>query len=95
MTSGTNQRRRAVPASNSGRPLMVLLDLLGRRWALRVLWELRDARATFRALQERCDVSPTVLTKRLKNCGKRASSSIWTVRAMASPNRGARSVRNW
>lgn len=46
---------------------MVLLDLLGRRWALRVLWELRDARATFRALQERCDdVSPTVLTKRLK-----------------------------
>ena len=46
---------------------MALLDLLGRRWALRVLWELREAPATFRALRERCDdVSPTVLNVRLK-----------------------------
>jgi DNA-binding HxlR family transcriptional regulator len=46
---------------------MALLDLLGRRWALRVLWELRDAPATFRELQERCDrVSPTVLNTRLQ-----------------------------
>jgi hypothetical protein len=34
---------------------MALLDLLGRRWALRVLWELRDGEAlTFRELQARC-----------------------------------------
>jgi DNA-binding HxlR family transcriptional regulator len=46
---------------------MALLDLLGRRWALRVLWELRDGSATFRDLQERCDnVSPTVLNDRLR-----------------------------
>jgi DNA-binding HxlR family transcriptional regulator len=46
---------------------MALLDLLGRRWALRVLWELRDAPASFRELQERCDgVSPTVLNTRLR-----------------------------
>jgi len=46
---------------------MVLLDLLGRRWVLRVLWELRTGPATFRALRERCgDVSPTVLNARLK-----------------------------
>jgi DNA-binding HxlR family transcriptional regulator len=46
---------------------MALLDLLGRRWALRVLWELRDGAATFRELQERCGgVSPTVLNDRLK-----------------------------
>jgi DNA-binding HxlR family transcriptional regulator len=50
---------------------MVLLDLLGRRWSLRVLWELGqpDARSgvTFRALQGRCgDVSPSVLNTRLK-----------------------------
>ena len=46
---------------------MALLDLLGRRWALRVLWELRDGPATFRALRERCDdVSPTVLNTRLR-----------------------------
>ncbi len=45
---------------------MALLDLLGRRWALRALWELRSAPATFRELQERCGgVSPTVLNDRL------------------------------
>ena len=46
---------------------MALLDLLGRRWGLRVLWELRDTPATFRDLRERCDgVSPTVLNERLR-----------------------------
>jgi len=56
-----------VRGSRSGRPIMVLLDLLGRRWALRVLWELRTGPATFRALRERCgDLSPTVLNGRLK-----------------------------
>jgi DNA-binding HxlR family transcriptional regulator len=46
---------------------MALLDLLGRRWALRVLWELRGGAATFRELQERCGgVSPTVLNDRLR-----------------------------
>ncbi len=46
---------------------MALLDLLGRRWALRILWELRDGAApTFRELRARCeDVSPTVLNTRL------------------------------
>jgi len=46
---------------------MVLLDLLGRRWALRVLWELRAGPMTFRALREACDdVSPSVLNDRLR-----------------------------
>ena len=46
---------------------MALLDLLGRRWALRVLWELRDGRRTFRSLQDACDgVSPAVLNDRLR-----------------------------
>jgi DNA-binding HxlR family transcriptional regulator len=45
---------------------MVLLDLLGRRWALRILWELGHGPATFAALQERCDgMSPSVLNQRL------------------------------
>ena len=61
-----NTRRRPSPGTTSGRPLMVLLDLLGQRWALRVLWELRSGALTFRALRTRCDdVSPTVLTRRL------------------------------
>jgi DNA-binding HxlR family transcriptional regulator len=53
--------------STTGRPVMVLLDVLGQRWTLRILWELRDGPLTFRALRERCDdVSPTVLNARLK-----------------------------
>ena len=54
--------------SASGRPIMVLLDVLGQRWMLRVIWELnQQAPATFRDLQARCEnVSPTLLNKRLK-----------------------------
>jgi DNA-binding HxlR family transcriptional regulator len=59
---------RAVRGSRTGRPIMALLDLLGRRWALRVLWELRDEQApTFRELQKRCGaVSSSVLADRLR-----------------------------
>ena len=57
---------RKVRGSRSGRPIMALLDLLGRRWALRILWELRDAPLTSRALRTACDeASPTVLQARL------------------------------
>ena len=58
---------RPVRGSRTGRPIMALLDLLGRRWVLRILWELRDgAVPTFRELQQRCDgVSSSVLTERL------------------------------
>lgn len=56
-----------VRGSASGRPIMVLLDVLGQRWTLRILWELRESRCTFRQLQERCgEISPTVLNRRLK-----------------------------
>ena len=59
--------RQSVRGSATGRPIMALLDLLGRRWSLRILWELRDQPLTFRALQNACDgVSPTVLQQRLK-----------------------------
>lgn len=46
---------------------MALLDLLGRRWALRILWELRAGSKSFRDLQSACDgASPSVLNTRLK-----------------------------
>ena len=47
---------------------MVLLDLLGRRMALRILWELSLAREplTFRALQAAAETNPSVLNSRLK-----------------------------
>ena len=45
---------------------MALFDLLGRRWAMRVIWELRDGPMTFRELQERCGgISSSVLSQRL------------------------------
>ena len=56
---------RPVRGSASGRPIMALLDLLGRRWALRVLWELRGEPLVFRELQARCGISPSVLNTRL------------------------------
>jgi DNA-binding HxlR family transcriptional regulator len=46
--------------------MLALLELLGRRWALRILWELRLEPATFQALQARCDsMSTSVLSQRL------------------------------
>jgi DNA-binding HxlR family transcriptional regulator len=46
--------------------MLALLDLLGRRWALRILWELRQQPATFQELQRRCDsMSTSVLSQRL------------------------------
>jgi DNA-binding HxlR family transcriptional regulator len=56
----------SVRGSRSGRPIMVVLDLLGRRAALRVLWELRAEALTFRALQEAAATNPALLNTRLK-----------------------------
>lgn len=44
---------------------MAALDLFGRRWALRILWELRAKPLTFRDLQQACEISPAVLNTRL------------------------------
>src|SRR5208282_2198038 len=52
--SGPLRPGRPARGSVSGRPIMALLDLLGRRWALRVIWELREEPLVFRALQQRC-----------------------------------------
>jgi DNA-binding HxlR family transcriptional regulator len=56
----------AVRGSTTGRPIMVALDVLGRRGALRVLWELRGEPLTFRALQAACETNPGLLNTRLK-----------------------------
>ncbi len=54
-----------VRGSVTGRPIMALLDLLGRRAALRILWELRAETLTFRALLEAAATNPGVLNTRL------------------------------
>jgi len=58
-----------VRGSKTGVPIMALFDLLGRRWAMGMLWTLcQEGPCTFRRLQELCDsVSPTLLNARLKD----------------------------
>ncbi len=56
-----------VRGSQSGTPIMAVFDLLGRRWALGVIWQLSDETLTFRQIQDRCNsVSPGVLNTRIK-----------------------------
>lgn len=53
--------------SITGRPILAALDLLGRRWTLRILWELLSSPAGFRDLQARCgSMSASVLSTRLQ-----------------------------
>ena len=50
---------------------MALLDLLGRRWVMRIIWELRDEPCGFRELQAACGgMSPSVLNQRLEELRK-------------------------
>ena len=55
-----------VRGSKTGQPIMALLDLLGRSWALGIIWHLYKGPSTFRKIQEYCEsISPTTLNKRL------------------------------
>lgn len=56
-----------VRGSNTGVAIMAAFDLLGRRWTMRILWELAKGGCSFRELQRRCgDLSPTMLNTRLR-----------------------------
>lgn len=55
-----------VRGSQTGRPVMALLDLLGRRGTLRILWELRAGPLSFRALQAAAGQNPATLNTRLR-----------------------------
>jgi DNA-binding HxlR family transcriptional regulator len=44
---------------------MVLLDLLGRRWVLRIVWELHQSPKRFRELQDAIGASPSTINARL------------------------------
>lgn len=46
------------------------LALAGRKWSLRIVWELRSGPMSFRALRARCgNISPSVLADRLRELG--------------------------
>lgn len=68
---GAARPGRPVRGSKTGRPIMAAFDLLGQRWTLRLVWELRGGALTFRALQAACDhVSPSTLNQRLLVLGR-------------------------
>jgi len=59
--------KKSVRGSSSGVAIMAVFDLLGRKWNMRIIWELNSQPLSFRALQECCDdMSPSVLNTRIK-----------------------------
>ncbi len=57
-----------VRGSKSGVPIMALFDLVGRTWAMGVIWQLQNGPYTFRDLQARCEsISPSILNSRIKD----------------------------
>jgi DNA-binding HxlR family transcriptional regulator len=54
----------------SARAVEGVLELLGRRWALRLVWELRRSTLSFSELRARTGISPSVLSLRLRDLGK-------------------------
>jgi DNA-binding HxlR family transcriptional regulator len=56
-----------VRGSTTGQPVMALFDLLGRAWAMGIVWQLGQGALTFRQLRQACEgVSPSLLNRRLK-----------------------------
>ncbi len=63
---------RPVRGSRTGAPMMALFDLLGRRWAMGIVWNLNKGPLTFRSLQDACErksgkISPSILNSRIKD----------------------------
>lgn len=52
------------------RAIESVLELLGRRWSLRLVWELRRSTLSFSELRERTGISPSVLSARLRELGE-------------------------
>jgi len=64
---GVPELAKPARGTTSGRPIMVVLDVLGRRGSLRIIWELRErGTLTFRALQDACETNPALLNTRIK-----------------------------
>ena len=55
---------------STSRPVDTVLDLLGRRWALRLIWELRRSTLSFSELRRRTEISPSVLSTRLEELAR-------------------------
>lgn len=72
---------------------MALFDLLGRTWAMGVLWQLQDGPYTFRELQQRCEsISPTILNSRIKDL-REAEMAERTLEGYQLTERGGRLIQ--
>ncbi|PLR57512.1 winged helix-turn-helix transcriptional regulator [Vibrio parahaemolyticus] len=59
--------KKNVRGSTSGVGIMAAFDLLGTKWNMRILWELRSKPMSFRGIQSQCNgMSPSVLNSRIK-----------------------------
>lgn len=57
-----------VRGSETGAPIMAIMDLLGRKWALGVIWNMTSEPMTFREIQKLCEsISPSILNSRIKD----------------------------
>ncbi len=62
------QPGKKVRGSESGSPINAIFDLLGRRWAMGIIWNLEEGPMTFRELQTLCgSISPSILNSRIKD----------------------------
>ena len=99
---GLLNRPRKTRGTGRKLPIAALLDLLGHRWLLRVLWELDEDTLTFRALRARCDgMSPSVLNRRIAEMREagivetRAGSGYRVTREGREFVRMLRPMRGW
>jgi DNA-binding HxlR family transcriptional regulator len=78
-----------VRGSESGAPINALFDLMGRRWALGIVWNLGGGPRAFRELQELCGtISPSILNNRLKDL-REAAIVVRTLEGYELTPRGA------
>jgi DNA-binding HxlR family transcriptional regulator len=80
----------------TSRSLVALLDRLGRRGTLRLIWELRDGHAqSFRLLRASADgISPSVLNTRLKELRQAGLVALGEAGYVLTPQ-GAELVRHF
>jgi DNA-binding HxlR family transcriptional regulator len=77
----------------STRPVERALELLGRRWALRLVWELRRSTLTFSELRRRTGISPSVLSDRLADLADAGVIERDTVKRYRLSGRGRELAR--
>jgi len=73
-----------VRGSTTGRPIMAAMDLLGRRWALRIIWELRTGPVGARALLARCPGLSSSVLYQLTPLGASLGQALAPLDAWAS-----------